>query len=149
MDDATAGQPTLLPPEAFEDETTTEHGCASHHLVKRVFATRCGGITPRPTGEDLARAMTAHTEHKLRAVERIALTTWLAEASTEELVRVYADGGYSMGALVSAMQRFGAGRSHDPYRVRTLNTHCRTEWIEERNRRDPGAESHARPQGRF
>lgn len=144
----TTDRPTLLPPEAFESEPRDAGGATRHESVRAVFAAHTAGLRTRVTAADLASALDAGPARGLTDRELLAVRTWLAETDTVTLVGAALDGAYSMRALVQAMHRL-PGDSHHPYRIRTINTHCRTEWIGVRNANDPVAETRVRPPTKF
>ena len=111
--------PRLLPAEAFDDRVPNAAAApAQEDRIEGVFASRCAGMKDPRSAGDLRSALAS--EQGLRERERRAVRVWLAENTTAELVRAYADGLYSMQALVRAMHalgcwghaRSGAGARH-------------------------------------
>ena len=142
--------PALLPPTAFRDTPPDASGAREHPAVRAVFAGRTAGLRDQVSPDDLAHALERSGEagNTMTDRERLAVRTWLAETSTLTLMQTALDGAYPMRALVRAIHALGPTQHH-PYRIRTINTHCVSEWQTTRNRLDLAAESRVRPRGRF
>ena len=126
----------LLPLEAFPEEPFHAPHVADpsdHPVVGTILASRCSGGRYRPEPADL------HNSTKIAApspVERVAVRTWLCEATKAEILEALCVGVYSARDLAAKLHEHGWGGSRYDL-ARTLNGYRLPEWRSTRRNEDP------------